>query len=53
INLFLASANELYGPITTIRWKGWIMKCITWTAFSLKASDWEQINDTCSVIVVF
>ncbi|KAF9235988.1 hypothetical protein BU15DRAFT_33596, partial [Melanogaster broomeanus] len=47
---FLSSADELYGPITTIRRNGRVTKHIPWTAFSLKASDWERINDTRSVI---
>ncbi|KIK95566.1 hypothetical protein PAXRUDRAFT_140375 [Paxillus rubicundulus Ve08.2h10] len=52
VNLFLASADELYGPITTIRWNGQVTKHIPWMAFSLKASNWEWINDTHSVIVL-
>ncbi|KIM61041.1 hypothetical protein SCLCIDRAFT_122924, partial [Scleroderma citrinum Foug A] len=50
INLFLSSADELFGPITTIRHNGKVVKHIPWSAFAFKVSDWEHLNDTCSII---
>ncbi|KAG1728190.1 uncharacterized protein EDB91DRAFT_1060754, partial [Suillus paluster] len=39
-------ADELFGPITSIRHHGHVTKHIPWTVFSLKSSDWEHVNDT-------
>jgi hypothetical protein len=52
MNLFIGSADELYGPITTIRRDGRIHKHIPWTAFALKPRDWERVNDTRVIISV-
>ncbi|KIK74143.1 hypothetical protein PAXRUDRAFT_171346 [Paxillus rubicundulus Ve08.2h10] len=46
INLFISSADELFGPITTIRCNGMVSKHISWTEFMFKASNWEHVNDT-------
>ncbi|GLB45657.1 hypothetical protein LshimejAT787_2500490 [Lyophyllum shimeji] len=35
IDLFVSTANQLYGPITTIRQNGTISKKIPWSAFAL------------------
>ena len=40
INLFLKSADKLYGPITTIHSQGKIIKKIQWDAFQLAEDDW-------------
>ena len=50
INLFINSADELFGPITTIWRAGLPAKQIPWTTFSFKASDWERINDICTIV---
>jgi len=50
INLFVNSADELFGPITTIRQPGMPVKCIPWMAFSFQPADWEQINDFHNII---
>ncbi|KAG1751591.1 uncharacterized protein EDB91DRAFT_1243837 [Suillus paluster] len=42
INLFISSADELFGPITSIRCHGKVIKHIPWTAFTLRTSDWGQ-----------
>ncbi|KAF9222249.1 hypothetical protein BS17DRAFT_639695, partial [Gyrodon lividus] len=47
---FINSADELYGPITTIRRNGSVVKHIPWTAFSFKPSDWDRVNDTRTII---
>lgn len=50
INLFVNSADELFGPMTTVRKDGRIVKNIPWSAFNFKPSDWERVNDTRLVI---
>ncbi|KAG1719713.1 hypothetical protein EDB19DRAFT_1647826, partial [Suillus lakei] len=50
INLFVSSADELFGPITSIRRHGRVTKHIPWTAFALKTLDWERVNDTRIII---
>ena len=50
INLFINSADELFGPITTIRRAGLPAKQIPWTTFSFKASDWERVNDIRTIV---
>jgi hypothetical protein len=51
INLFISSADELFGPITVIRRvPGLPPQKILWTAFRLEARDWERINDIRSII---
>jgi hypothetical protein len=40
IALFLASADEMYGPITTLCWDNRISKHIPWSAFELMDLDW-------------
>ena len=50
INLFINSADELFGLIMTIQHAGLPAKQIPWTAFSFKAADWEHINDIHTII---
>ena len=45
INLFVNSADDLFGPITVIRRQGFAQKKIPWTAFRLEGKDWDRIND--------
>lgn len=45
INLFVNSANELYGPITTIQCDSHAQEHISWSVFSLRPSNWEHIQD--------
>ncbi|KAG1749057.1 uncharacterized protein EDB91DRAFT_1040623, partial [Suillus paluster] len=47
---FVNSADELFGPMTTIRRTGQAVKRIPWTAFSFKTTDWERINDAHAII---
>lgn len=51
INLFVSSADELYGPITTIRRDGHV-KHIPWTAFVLKPHDWDRVQDLRTIITI-
>ncbi|KAH7903215.1 hypothetical protein BJ138DRAFT_1020984 [Hygrophoropsis aurantiaca] len=50
INLFISTADQLFGPITTIRRHGRVVKHILWTAFTLKEADWERPNETHVII---
>lgn len=52
INLFLASADGLFGPITTVRMNGRITKKIPWSAFQLSDEDWERVKDVKDILVV-
>lgn len=47
----MSSADELYGPITTIRHDGHV-KHIPWTAFVLKPHDWDCIQDLRTIITI-
>jgi hypothetical protein len=38
------SADELYGPITTVRTNGKIVKKIPWSAFQLGDDDWKRVK---------
>ena len=51
INMFINSADELYGPITTVQNDGQA-KQISWTNFTLSMRAWERVHDTWSVISV-
>jgi len=52
INLFLQSANSLYGPIMTICCNGHIKKKIPWSAFSLTERDWEWVANVRDILKV-
>ncbi|KAF8680603.1 hypothetical protein AX14_004549 [Amanita brunnescens Koide BX004] len=45
IALFIAAADDLFGPITTIRSNGKVEKKIPWSAFRLSESDWARVED--------
>jgi hypothetical protein len=50
INLFLQSADTLYGPITIIRRNGRIEKKIPWSAFALTEQDWDRVADARDIL---
>ena len=50
--LFVNSADALFGPITTIRQDGRLVKEIPWTAFSLSADDWRHVMDARDILAV-
>jgi hypothetical protein len=52
INLFISSADQLYGPITTLRRDGHVLKKIPWTVFSLSESDWVRVLDARQILAV-
>ena len=45
VKLFLASADELFGPITTVHKNGWVVKKLPWSAFVLDDEDWKRIDE--------
>jgi len=52
INLFVSSADHRYGPITTIRCEGRIVKHIPWSAFALSEGDWERVKEAGEILDV-
>jgi hypothetical protein len=45
INLFISSADQLYGPITTLQHDGYVVTKLPWTAFALSDGDWARVLD--------
>jgi hypothetical protein len=53
INLFVASADHRYGPITTIRQgNGQVSKHLTWRAFTFSENDWARVQEACEILEV-
>jgi hypothetical protein len=52
INLFVATADQRYGPITTIRRDGQVMKHIPWSAFRFSETDWERVLEASHILAV-
>jgi hypothetical protein len=52
INLFVSSADHRYGPITTIRREGRILKHIPWSAFAFSEGDWERVKQAAEILDV-
>ena len=52
IKLFVASADELYGPITTIKKDGRLIKTIPWSAFQAEKQDWARVVDVKNILAV-
>jgi hypothetical protein len=52
IDLFIASADQLYGPITTLRSNGKVVKKIPWSAFKLSNRDWMRVADARNILAV-
>ena len=52
INLFIASADHHYGPITTIQHEGHIVKHIPWSAFQLSGRDWARVIEAAEILAV-
>ncbi|KAM6490391.1 hypothetical protein JOM56_014155, partial [Amanita muscaria] len=47
---FITSADQLYGPITTLRRDGRTFKKIPWTAFALADKDWERVLELKTIL---
>lgn len=52
VNLFIASADALFGPITTVRVNGRVTKKIPWSAFWMSILDWEWVKDVKDILTV-
>ena len=50
INLFINSADELFGPITIIHCTGFPPQKIPWMAFRFDPKDWEHVNNVHLII---
>ncbi|KAF8868815.1 hypothetical protein BD779DRAFT_1459077, partial [Infundibulicybe gibba] len=47
---FISTADDIFGPITTIRRGGRTTRHIPWTAFRLDETDWDQVRDTMEIL---
>jgi len=52
VKLFVAAADELYGPITVLRRDGRTVKKIPWAAFKISEVDWIRVLDAKSILEV-
>ncbi len=52
IGVFLTSADEMYGPVTTLRRNNRVVKHIPWTAFRLSDVDWIRVIDARDILGV-
>ena len=50
--LFVASADEMYGPITTLRRNNHVVKHIPWSAFKMGEQDWTRVTDARDILGV-
>ena len=48
----MASADEMYGPITTLRRDKQPVKHIPWAAFKLVEADWKRVIDARDILGV-
>jgi len=52
IDLFIASTDQLYGPITTVCSEGQVVKKIPWSAFKMSNRDWARVLDVRNILTV-
>jgi hypothetical protein len=52
IALFVTSADEMYGPITTLRHNNRLVKHIPWSAFKMTDNDWNRVVDARDILAV-
>ena len=53
MDLFISGADQLFGPITTLRGaKGRVTRHIPWTAFHLNKADWKRVSDVRDILKV-
>ncbi|KAF5378846.1 hypothetical protein D9615_006888 [Tricholomella constricta] len=50
IDLFVSTADHLYGSVTTVRCEGKIVKKIPWSAFALSEDDWRRVADARDIL---
>ncbi|KAH8985848.1 hypothetical protein EDB86DRAFT_2809925, partial [Lactarius hatsudake] len=47
---FVASADEMYGPITTLQHENRLVKHIPWSAFKMTDEDWARVIDAQDIL---
>lgn len=52
MGLFVTSADQMYGPITTLRRDNRLVKHIPWTAFKMTDLDWARVVDARDILGV-
>ena len=52
MGLFVTSADQMYGPITTLRRENRLVKHIPWTAFKMTDLDWVRVVDARDILGV-
>lgn len=52
IGFFVTSADEMYGPITTLRRNNRLVKHIPWSAFKMADNDWNRVVDARDILGV-
>jgi len=52
IQLFVATADQRFGPVTTIRSNGRIEKHIPWSAFTFSDDDWNRVSEAADLLAV-
>ncbi|KAL1947386.1 hypothetical protein VTO73DRAFT_14347 [Trametes versicolor] len=52
IDQFIITADLKFGPITTIRERGRIVKKIPWTVFQLSGEDWNRVHLCAEILAV-
>ena len=48
----MTSADQMYGPITTLQRDNHLVKHIPWTAFKMTDLDWDRIVDAWDILAV-
>ena len=48
----MTSADEMYGPITSLRRNNRLVKHIPWSAFKMVESDWQRVIDARDILGV-
>ena len=52
MGLFVASADEMYGPITMLHRDNRLVKHIPWSAFKMTDRDWTRVVDAHDILGV-
>jgi len=52
IALFVTSADEIFGPITTLRHDNRVERHIPWSAFKMVEQDWTRVIDARDILAV-
>jgi hypothetical protein len=52
IESFVATADQMFGPITTVRKEGRVIKNIPWIAFRFSNRDWSRVLDAKNILEV-